>query len=972
MAENIDLLVGGRFLTASGPEGGFQEKDLQTYDGIIEPEKIATGYGHTLIIDKTGNISSYGESAYGQLGYVQGGNTGYISAVNRVIPSGKSKTRFVSVSTARRHSVAVDERGNVWVWGKVKYPKYTRASRDLPYEKDKTLYMAPRRVTGLTEVTDVVCGSRFILALDEDGVVWKTLGFSSPDEPQDLTKFEKITGIPLISKISAGARHVLLLEKTETRADKEQPADVYVLGSNKAGQLGNPDLTFAPDPIKLSPVSWCKAVDISCGSRSSFVTDSRGSIWVAGSNKYGCLGFNPTTLVKTNVPYFIENKALYYKRIVLQRNRGTILTNEIGTVTHIGKGTPFNIPYNDPSVKYVSGNPNPEARKLPSQVVSAYKERILNVTTADGKLYVSGFHSSNKEGDFTIISDYQVPYHVRFNLRIVSVFGGYEHTLMVDEIQSVWAFGSNTSLQCAQSINIEHIKSPVLIEFPREQRYNIAPGTTDDPEEEAIVTMNDFHIISVACGPDFSVFVTIEGDVWVCGKTSASILDGSIFKSELQKVPSIKNIIQAAAGKDNVALIDSEGNIHISGFSYSEPTLEDTISRYSSILLYSAYGIPVDDNDDGAKEFVQVSCGENHLLVTDDKGDVWGIGSNTMGQLGVYSEKPHFFSTPIKSDNVKWKKASRVYCNGNSSYIFDADMNVWVIGSNDVGKVDKPNRLHSREEHLGWRAPSLDKMKIISTGYNATLFLNTKNETKTFGDNRTNMLCVDNRIPTEKPGIINTPSTYLGFEFSSPENIFLEKVTIGKKRRLSPKEQQQQQQQSQDVDSDEPIAKKPKKRILRPIQPSSNRSKILQLSQEGEEDENFPEYIPKSQGGSTFIVDTDDEEDLIIPKSRILRDSTEPPPSGTVRILRDSAEPPPSGIVREERKNEEPLWESSENIPNTGLTGTDDDPMFIGCNVCPDTHRYRCRKCHRRFHLGGLCHIRHLKVCHSHSNECHD
>lgn len=961
--------------------------------------KISTGYGHTLLLDSNGRVLSYGDSNYGQLGHYEGIKNEYVdNAIKVVLPDDRKKTKFVDIASAKRHSVAIDDRGNMWVWGKVKYPKNTGPKsyyRGIPIDKDDTISPFPQRVRGLTEIVAAVCGSKFILALDKDGVVWKSFGFSSPDDPQDLTTFEKIGEIPQISKISAGARHALLLEKTETRVDKEQSVDVYVLGSNKAGQLGNPDFTFVPDPVKLFPVSWCKAVDISCGSRTSFITDSRGSVWVSGSNKHGCLGFNPETLVETIVPYFIENKSLYYERIILQRNRGTVLTNEIGTITHIGKGTPKNIPYisfgtkynvnvsetftmisDDSVTNYASkSKPTPkkelrtnrdrilreaaerrdpniaEPRILPSHVVSAYKERILTAATAEGELYVSGFFATKREEYVTIIGDYRVPTIIPFALRIISVFGGYEHSLMITELQSVWAFGSNTSLQCCKSINIDRLRTPSLVELPREYLYNISEENPDDPEGEVVVTMNDFHAISAACGPDFSVFVSADGNVWVCGKISASIIDGSIFKSELQKVNSVSNIIQASAGRNSVALIDSKGNLHVSGFTYSEPTLADTISSYSNILLYNSHTITEYDYTGDAKEFVQVSCGENHLLVTDDKGGVWGIGSNVLGQLGVYSENPHFFLVPVRSNNTKWGKASQVYCNGDSSYVFDMNLEVWVIGSS---KFSKPSNFLVRKDHLGRRAPSLDKMNIISTGYNATLFLDTKNEAKVFGDNRTRMLCVDSIIPGQTTGIIDVPSKYSGFEFSSPDSIVLEKLTVGKKR-PSPFSSSSPQSEQESFDITTKSAKRKMPNVAKGYYDYGVKKTTKRLPKSNKDSDPDLDNYPKSQEEDTF------NEDVPVSSSGIIDFDDS-----------DVSEPPPSGTVLKEVNNENLLDESSENIPTTGFSDINTDPMNIGCNICPNVHRYRCNTCRRGFHLGGLCHIRHLRTCRSLRNGCHN
>jgi hypothetical protein len=91
--------------------------------------------------------------------------------------------------------------------------------------------------------------------------------------------------------------------------------------------------------------------------------------------------------------------------------------------------------------------------------------------------------------------------------------------------------------------------------------------------------------------------------------------------------------------------------------------------------------IPFADEDVNA---VQVSCGANHNLVLDKKGQVWAFGSNSSGQLGLDTFN-QVVSRPTIIDGLP--PITNVWCGADSSYVKDSDSNIWVFGANEQGEL---------------------------------------------------------------------------------------------------------------------------------------------------------------------------------------------------------------------------------------------------------------------------------------------
>ena len=76
---------------------------------------VSVGYYDTVVVKKDGTVWSWGYNGYGQLG--DGTSSNRTSPVQVIRQDGAPLTKIVKVSAGTYRTVALDEDGNVWVWG---------------------------------------------------------------------------------------------------------------------------------------------------------------------------------------------------------------------------------------------------------------------------------------------------------------------------------------------------------------------------------------------------------------------------------------------------------------------------------------------------------------------------------------------------------------------------------------------------------------------------------------------------------------------------------------------------------------------------------------------------------------------------------------------------------------------------------------------------------------------------------------
>lgn len=123
---------------------------------------VAAGGLHSLALDDTGRIWSWGSDADGALG----NGDSLIGTVSTPTPIPQpASTAFTDVETLATSNLALDSDGNIWSWGR----DFNGVLGNGPGDAAVT---SPQQITTGTRFTAISIGLLHALALDEDGGLW--------------------------------------------------------------------------------------------------------------------------------------------------------------------------------------------------------------------------------------------------------------------------------------------------------------------------------------------------------------------------------------------------------------------------------------------------------------------------------------------------------------------------------------------------------------------------------------------------------------------------------------------------------------------------------------------------------------------------------------------------------------------------------------------------------------------------------
>lgn len=225
-----------------------------------QPDSLMAGSGtHSMAIDSSGNVLSWGSNNGGALGRSSHGPA----------PARVQGPAMRSVAAGGWYSVALSPGGQVyaWGWGGNVGAAIGSSTEDNPL---------PRPVTGLTNVAGIATRYHHTLAVNNSGEVW---GFG-PEESLALGPLQghrgvrQIPGLARMRQVAAGERHSLALAADGT---------VWSWGENGSGQLGAG--AAAVGAARATPqvvAGLTNVIAIAAGSITSFALRRDGSVWSWG------------------------------------------------------------------------------------------------------------------------------------------------------------------------------------------------------------------------------------------------------------------------------------------------------------------------------------------------------------------------------------------------------------------------------------------------------------------------------------------------------------------------------------------------------------------------------------------------------------------------------------------------------------------------------------------------------------------
>ena len=238
---------------------------------------MVAGEYHSLYLDQSGILYSFGLNDYGQLGH---GNN-----VNRSTPSIVSGS-VIQVTAGSYHSLFIKEDGTLWAMGGNTLGQLGDGSN--------TQRTSPAEVLDSNEsphggVVQVSAGGNHSLFLKQDGSAW-AMGYNGYGQLGDGTNDNHSTPVQVLDsnnsphggvvQVSTGGNHSLFLK---------QDGSAWAMGYNGYGQLGDGTTTNHSTPVQIfeSGISQVIAGD----DHSLFVTTD-GELWGVGENGSSQLGLS--------------------------------------------------------------------------------------------------------------------------------------------------------------------------------------------------------------------------------------------------------------------------------------------------------------------------------------------------------------------------------------------------------------------------------------------------------------------------------------------------------------------------------------------------------------------------------------------------------------------------------------------------------------------------------------------------------
>ena len=234
-------------------------------------------------------------------------------------------------------------------------------------------------------------------------------------------------------------------------------------------------------------------------------------------------------------------------------------------------------------------------------------------------------------------------------IKLVSC-GGY-FTVCVDYDGFIWSFGDNFYGQLGTGNTTE---------FNVPQKLNNIPS-----------------VVSISCGFEHTLIITNDSNLWSCGRNDeGQLCHGNEEKDHLSlfQKTSFSNISKVSAGWSHSLFQNNKGEIFACGFNQKG---QCGLGHFKSPQITPSLILNVPSN------IVQFVCGSDQSLFLDSEGNVYSVGHNFFGELGLgHNSKQNELN---KIPNIPPIKI--ISCVHASIYLIDFEGNLWSFGYNGFGQL---------------------------------------------------------------------------------------------------------------------------------------------------------------------------------------------------------------------------------------------------------------------------------------------
>lgn len=242
---------------------------------------VEAAFRHTVAIDEHGVLWTWGDNSFAQLGI--GTASGRLPLPVPVT----EQSRYTAISASARHTLALDEEGDIWSWGD---NEFGQAGFIPPVTNppDGGLKEGPAPVTANRPFVDVAAGLVHSLALDDEGRIW-SWGFNADGQLGNGVAGPSIVRVPTMVATPDGTTFTAIDTMQSSNLALDSDGNLWSWGDGATGVLGNGparDDVTAPQQITTDT----RFTAISMGLLHALALDEEGGLWAWGDNFGGALG----------------------------------------------------------------------------------------------------------------------------------------------------------------------------------------------------------------------------------------------------------------------------------------------------------------------------------------------------------------------------------------------------------------------------------------------------------------------------------------------------------------------------------------------------------------------------------------------------------------------------------------------------------------------------------------------------------
>ena len=241
--------------------------------------------------------------------------------------------------------------------------------------------------------------------------------------------------------------------------------------------------------------------------------------------------------------------------------------------------------------------------------------------------------------------------------KISRISCGGNFTVCVDCEGFMWSFGDNSHGQLGTG---------------NTTNFNVPQKIQDIPP-----------VLSVSCGYYHTLIITTDSNLWSCGRNDERqlYLGNKENQSKPQKT-SFSNISKVSTGNYHSLFQNNKGEIFSCGCNC---TGECGLGHVNHPQITPSLIPNLPSN------IVHFVCGCHQSLFLDSEGNVYSVGNNYYGQLGL----GHNSSQNVLNKIFNIPPIQTISCVHASCYLIDFKGNLWTFGNNEKGQLghgDTTNR----------------------------------------------------------------------------------------------------------------------------------------------------------------------------------------------------------------------------------------------------------------------------------------